>query len=145
MKDVVVKIKGLQVSAEAGEDEMEFVTEARLYKRNDAVYLMYEETELSGVPGCRTRLRFRDDEIQLKRFGEGTGIGNEIRFRKGERYAGLYDTPFGAVEMEVLTNDLKSTLSAEGDGQIDIDYDISLKGLLEGRNRLNITLVGGKS
>lgn len=145
MKDVVVKIKGLQISAEAGEDEMEFVTEARLFERNDAVYLMYEETELSGVPGCKTLLRFRDDEIQLKRLGKGAGIGNEICFRKGKRYTGLYETPFGAIEMEVLTNDLKNTLSAKGEGQIDIDYDISLKGLLEGRNRLNITFVGGES
>ena len=89
MKEVMVRIKSMQVSREAGSDEMEFVTEAKLYKRNGALYLLYEESEFSGMPGCRTRLRLRDDEVQMKRFGEGAGIGNELRFKKGSRYTGL--------------------------------------------------------
>ena len=141
MKEVMVRIKSMQVSREAGSDEMEFVTEAKLYKRNGALYLLYEESEFSGMPGCRTRLRLRDDEVQMKRFGEGAGIGNELRFKKGSRYTGLYETPFGPIEMEVLTNDVASTISEEGPGQVDIDYEVSLKGLLEGRNRMNITLM----
>ena len=56
-------------------------------------------------------------------------------------YNGIYETPFGPVEIEILTNELESTLSEEGGGQIDIDYSISLKGLSEGRNKLNITLM----
>ena len=141
MKEVMVRLKSMQVSREAGSDEMEFVTEAKLYKRNGALYLLYEESEFSGMPGCRTRLRLRDDEVQMKRFGEGAGIGNELRFKKGSRYTGLYETPFGPIEMEVLTNDVASTISEEGTGQVDIDYEVSLKGLLEGRNRMNITLM----
>lgn len=141
MKEVMVRIKSMQVSREAGSDETEFVTEAKLYKRNGALYLLYEESEFSGMPGCRTRLRLRDDEVQMKRFGEGAGIGNELRFKKGSRYTGLYETPFGPIEMEVLTNDVASTISEEGTGQVDIDYEVSLKGLLEGRNRMNITLM----
>ena len=141
MKEVMVRIKSMQVSREAGSDEMEFVTEAKLYKRNGALYLLYEESEFSGMPGCRTRLRLRDDEVQMKRFGEGAGIGHELRFKKGSRYTGLYETPFGPIEMEVLTNDVASTISEEGTGQVDIDYEVSLKGLLEGRNRMNITLM----
>ena len=77
----------------------------------------------------------------MKRFGKGAGVGSEIKFEKGKRYKGLYDTPFGPIEMEVLTNKLENTLSEQGDGHIDIDYSISLKGLLEGRNKLNITLM----
>ena len=140
MKEVMIKIKGKQISRENGEDEMEFVTEGKLYRRNGTLYLIYDETELSGIPGCQTRLRLRDGEIQMKRFGEGAGSGTEILFEKGKRYTGFYDTPFGAIEIEVLTNKVDSNLSEEG-GNIDIDYDISLKGLAEGRNVLNITLM----
>ncbi|MCQ2546917.1 MAG: DUF1934 domain-containing protein [Clostridia bacterium] len=141
MKEVMVKIRSMQTSAEAGDDEMEFVTEAKLYKKNGALYLLYEESEFSGMPGCKTRLRLRDGEVQMKRFGEGAGIGNELRFEKGKRYSGIYDTPFGPIEIELLTNDVESSISEEGTGQVDIDYEVSLKGLLEGRNRLNITLM----
>ena len=141
MKEVMVKIRSMQTSADAGDDEMEFVTEAKLYKKNGALYLLYEESEFSGMPGCKTRLRLRDGEVQMKRFGEGAGIGNELRFKKGKKYSGIYDTPFGPIEIELLTNDVASSISEEGTGQVDIDYEVSLKGLLEGRNRLNITLM----
>ncbi len=141
MKNVLVKIKSRQINNETGEDEMEFVTEAKLYKRNDAYYLLYEESEFSGMPGCKTRLRLRGQELQMKRVGEGAGVGNEILFSKGQRFTGLYDTPFGPIELEVLTNDLANDITDDGKGTIDVDYDISLKGLAEGRNTLNITLM----
>ena len=141
MKEIMIKIKGHQINQETGEDSMELITEAKLYRRGEALYLLYEESELSGVPGCKTRLKLKPDAVQLKRFGEGAGIGNEIYFERGKRFTGLYSTPFGPIEMEVLTNKLENTLSEEGEGQRDIDYSISLKGLLEGRNRLNITLM----
>ena len=140
MKEVMVKITTNQVNEQGEEDVMEFVTEAKLYKRGEAVYLIYEETELSGIPGCRTRLKCKPDEVQMKRYGEGAGIGNEIRFERGRRYSGLYDTPFGAIELEVLTNRLENNLT-EGGGNLDIDYRISLKGLMEGHNQLSITLM----
>ena len=62
MKEVMVKITTNQVNEQGEEDIMEFVTEAKLYKRGEAVYLIYEETELSGIPGCRTRLKCKPDE-----------------------------------------------------------------------------------
>ena len=141
MKEVMVRIRSTQVSQEVGEDTMEFVTEAKLYKKNGALYLLYEESEFSGMPGCKTRLRLRDGEVQMKRFGEGAGIGNELKFEKGKRYSGIYDTPFGPIGIELLTNDVASTVSEDGKGQVDIDYEVSLKGLLEGRNKMNITLM----
>ena len=141
MKEVMIRIQGKQVTRESGEDEMEFMTEGKLYRRGNTTYILYEESELSGVPGCKTRLRLRDGEIQMKRFGEGAGIGNEILFEQGKRYTGYYDTPFGPIPLEVLTNHVAGDISEDGNGNIDIDYDISLKGLMESRNILKITLM----
>ena len=141
MKDIMLKITGRQYDGDKPLDKMEFVTEGKMYERNGATYLVYDETELSGVPGCRTRLRLRDGEIQMKRFGEGAGVGTEILFEQGKRYTGYYDTPFGPIPLEVLTNYVRSSITEEGGGGIDIDYEISLKGLMEGRNTLNITLM----
>ncbi|MEE0772865.1 MAG: DUF1934 domain-containing protein [Anaerovoracaceae bacterium] len=141
MKEIMVRIKGHQVSKDAGEDTMEFITEAKLYEKGEAMYLIYDESELSGIPGCKTRLKFKGDQVQMKRIGNDGTMGHEIKFEKGKRHTSFYETPFGAIEMEVLTNKLENTLSADGGGQVDIDYSISLKGLMEGRNKLNITLM----
>ena len=114
------------------------MTEGKLYQRGDNIYLTYDESEFSGMEGCRTRLTLSDNIVRMTRHGSAVGIDTEIRFEKGKRYNGFYDTPYGTVEMEVLTNELKNTVSAEKGGEVEIDYSISLKGLTEGRSRLNI-------
>lgn len=141
MKNIMMKIIGTQISADLEEDQMEFITEGQMYQKGDSLYLLYDESEISGMPGCKTRLKLKDGTIKMKRVGENIGIDTEIEFEQGKRYTGYYDTPFGAIEMEVLTNRIENSLTPEGKGMIDIDYHISLKGLVEGRNKLNIQLM----
>lgn len=141
MKDIMLKIVGIQMSYELEEIQLEFVTEGKIYKDDGTLCLVYDESEFSGMPGCKTKLEFTGDQIKMSRHGVGIGLETEIEFTKGKRYTGYYDTPFGAVEMEVLTNDIKNNLSLEGKGSVNIDYHISLKGLTEGRNKLNIEVM----
>ena len=140
-KDIMLKIIGKQITADMEEEALEFVTEGKLYKEGDTLCLLYDESEFSGMLGCQTTLRLNDNMIKMKRIGAGIGMDTVIEFRKGERYCGYYDTPFGAIEMEVLTNELKNNLKTDGTGSVDIDYHISLKGLSEGRNKLNIQIM----
>jgi uncharacterized beta-barrel protein YwiB (DUF1934 family) len=78
----------------------------------------------------------------MKRHGETVPIDTEIQFEKGKRFNGFYDTPYGAVEMEVLTDDVVNNINrAKGIGSLNIDYHISLRGLSEGRSRLNIEIL----
>ena len=53
MKDITLKITGKQYSADQEEDQMEFITEGKLYEKNGALYLIYEESEFSGMPGLK--------------------------------------------------------------------------------------------
>lgn len=142
MKDIMLRIIGKQISTDAAhEDQIEFITEGKIFEKNQATYLVYEESEVSGMPGCKTSLKLKGDTIKMKRFGDSVGLDTVIEFQKGCRYEGFYDTPFGAIEMEVLTNDLVNNLTPDGKGSIDIDYHVSLKGLSEGRSRLNIQII----
>ncbi len=141
MKEIMMKIIGTQVTDDLEEDQMEFVTEGKLYEKGEAIYLVYDETEISGLPGCRTRLKLKDGSIKMKRVGENVGIDTEIEFEKGKRYTGYYGTPYGAIKMEVLTNHIENNLLSDGTGTLNIDYHISLKGLTEARNKLNIQLM----
>lgn len=144
MKDIMLKIVGSQVIGDEIDDEeqLELVTEGKYYSEDGYVFLTYEEGGFTGMEGCTTSLMIKDDEILMKRCGEAVPMDTEIRFEKGKRFNGLYGTPFGAVEMEVLTNDVINTISkVEPIGSVDIDYHISLKGLSEGRSKLNIQII----
>jgi len=138
MKDITLKITGKQYSADEEEDQMEFVTEGKLYDRNGARYLVYEESEFSGMPGCKTSLKMTPDCIRMRRIGQGTAFGMEFVFEKGKRFHSAYRTPYGVFDMEVLTNHVINNLTPEGTGNIFIDYHVSLSGMTEGRNCLSI-------
>ena len=139
MKNITLKIKGSYVYDEAHEeDQIELITEGKMYVKGDVIYLTYDESQLSGMDGCKTRLKLDGDSVSMTRKGSAVGIDTELRFEKGKRFSGYYDTPYGPIEMEVLTNELLSTVSAEGSREITIDYNISLKGIAENRNLLAI-------
>lgn len=137
MKDIMLKIVGKQVFEDEEADQIEFVTEGKLYERGNSLYLIYDESEFSGMPGCKTSLKVAGDTLRMSRVGGESGGNTAIEFEKGKRYTSYYDTPYGAVEMEVLTNFVRNNLKSDG-GTVHIDYNVSLKGLAEGRSKLDI-------
>jgi len=142
MKDITIKIVGRRYAEGELEDEMEFISDAKMYERAGARYLLYEESEFSGFPGCKTRLKLTDDSIKMKRYGEeAAGYGTELVFEKGKRFTSIYETPFGAFDMEVLTTDISTSLTPEGYGNIVLGYDVSFEGVGEGRNEIKIEIM----
>ena len=146
MKDIMLKITGKTVKQiqdkESHEDVIEFVTEGKLYRRGETTYVSYMESELSGLEGCKTSLTISDGKVKMKRSGEPLGIPTVIEFEKGKRFKGLYDTPFGSVGMEVLTNSITIFPDKEeGKNHLSIDYSVSLRGVTESRNKLDIEIM----
>lgn len=144
MKDVTLRITGKQIFGEMEQDQeeqVEFITEGKLYTRGNTMVLTYEESELSGMPGCTTQMSVTGDMVRMTRKGDGLAEGTEILFQKGKRYSGTFDTPYGPVKMEVLTTHVDNKLTEDQTGHLAIDYDISLAGLSEGRNRLELEII----
>ncbi|MGI6751850.1 MAG: DUF1934 domain-containing protein [Anaerovoracaceae bacterium] len=143
MKDIMLKIIGKQILNDSGEEErMEFVTEGRYDVRDGSVYLSYDESDFSGMEGCVTSLVITGDRVEMIRTGEGYIGETEMEFEKGKRFKSHYETPFGSVEMEVLTNEVINNLhESEPKGSLAIDYHVSLRGLSEGRSLLNIEIM----
>jgi uncharacterized beta-barrel protein YwiB (DUF1934 family) len=124
---------------------MEFITEGRFFKKGSSLYLVYDESEVSGIEGCTTSLKITDNKVKMKRYGNDIGMEAAIEFEKGKRYNGYYDTPFGSIEMEILTNDVDNKLYDTGEGYVDIDYHVSLKGVSEIRSKLNIEIINSNT
>ena len=82
----------------------------------------------------------------MKRIGKPSddvydeGFESEMVFQEGKRFQSMYATPYGAINMEVLTKNLKNDLSPEGFGKVSLDYVISFQGAGEGRNELDIEI-----
>ena len=145
MKDIMLKILGNQLlpdgSGDTHPEGMEFITEGRFYNKGPSMYLIYDESEFSGMEGCTTSLKVTGDKVKMRRFGDDIGFDTTIEFEKGKRFGGWYDTPFGSIEMEVLTDDVRNGIGPAGEGSLEVDYHVSLKGVTESRSRLSIQII----
>ena len=69
MKDITLKITGKQCYDNHEEEQMEFVTDGKLYVRGGAIYIVYDESDVSGLSGCKTTLKVSGDSLKMRRIG----------------------------------------------------------------------------
>lgn len=146
MRDIMLKITGKTVTQNNGKEEhenvVEFLTEGKFYGRGgDSALISYPESELSGLEGWTTYLAITGGKVKMKRSNGGSPE-TVMEFEKGKRFEGQYETPFGPVGMEILTNSISPLdLEPGGRGRMSIDYSVSLHGLMESRNTLDIEIL----
>lgn len=137
MKEVMVKIEGMQRGPDGEEDKIEFVTEGKQYLRNGHMYLVYDESEISGMEGSRTTVKVDVDEIKMKRFGS---TSSDMVFKLKSRHTTKYATPYGDFKMEIYTKKIDSNIDKDQKGTIYIEYIMSIQGLVESNNTLSISI-----
>ena len=147
MKDIMMKITGkhMNKSDELEDDGIEFITEGKAYRKGNSTYVTYRESAVSGMEGAATTLKITEDgNVRMKRFGNESSLDTVMEFSPGTRYTGMYETPYGSFEMELLTNRIINHIEpANLTGSLHIDYEIALKGLAESRSTLSIQLFDG--
>ena len=93
MKEVMVKITTTirSTTTRVKRISMEFVTEAKLYKRGEAVYLIYEESGAFGDPRMPDEAQAaRPDEVQMKTVrGRRRHWERDTISKRARRYSGL--------------------------------------------------------
>ena len=142
MKDITLRITGKTISSteeQAQDDVLQFTTSAKLMRRGKITCLSYDETEISGMEGCKTLITVSEKKVKMKREGMALGAATIMEFVSGKRFEGLYETPYGPVGMEILTNSI-SGMDLE-DGKLSIDYSVSLHGLMSSRQLLDIEIL----
>ena len=86
-ENVIISIKGKQLYAESGPDEMELVTAGSLRRDGQGGYsISYQETELTGLEGTTTRLYVNGGRVTLLREGS---INSQMVFEMGKRHMSM--------------------------------------------------------
>jgi uncharacterized beta-barrel protein YwiB (DUF1934 family) len=135
--NVLVTVVGIQWDAEGDENRIELVTTARHWQKNGVQYIIYHETEISGMENTTTALKVYPQRVALVRMG---GIEQKQEFEVGVKSHGTYITPYGVMKMGILTNKLNISFNeAHGKvGTIDIHYDLEIDGKWQSANSLLI-------
>ena len=133
----IISIKGSQVNAESGPEEMELVTPGRLVRDAQGRYtISYEESELTGLEGTTTVLQIEGGRVTLLREGS---VNSQMVFEEGCRHLSMYETPYGALSVGINTRRMKNTVGEDG-GDLEIDYAVEIDNLLAGQNLFRMSV-----
>lgn len=135
-KEVLVTVIGTQTSEEGEEATITLITRGSYFQKKSSYYIVYRESEASGMQGATTSIKAESDRVTLNRMGT-----SEFRqvFERGMHNQGKYVTPYGAMDIRVLPWKVQVDLT-EGGGSIDLEYEIEASAQKLGYNRLNITV-----
>lgn len=133
-KNAVISVKSEQVGIE--DNPIEVVTPGRFYHEDDKYYAVYEETEISGMEGTTTTFTIDKDKFSLIRMGT---TATTMNFIKNNKNLTLYNTPYGMLEIEIDTKDLKIDVNDKG-GDILINYNMCVSGQKVQQTTLKINI-----
>ena len=133
-RKAVISILSNQVPK--NDDSIEVLTPGSFNKEKNFYYAIYDETEISGMKGTTTRLEIYPERISLIR--EGT-TNAKMEFEKNKRYLSLYNTPYGVLELHILTKELNVRMGDDG-GEVFIDYNMSIGGQKPQKTELKISI-----
>lgn len=136
MNNVIVTIIGTQRDAKGEEDRIELITTGHYYKKNDVQYIVYKDSEVSGLEGVTTMLKVYDQYMVLVRMGS---VQYTQKFCLGEKSQSTYVTPDVTLEMGILTQNINLELSNLA-GKIDIRYELEINGQWQSTNTLSISV-----
>ncbi|AIF50013.1 DUF1934 domain-containing protein [Pelosinus sp. UFO1] len=138
MKNVVVTIIGTQKDEQKEESRIELITLGRCYSKNGVNYILYKDSEISGLEGVTTMLKVYDKQVTLVRTGS---VEHKQDFRLGEKSRSAYVTPYGTMQMSIVTNSLEITSdSITGIKDLDISYELEMNGQWQSANTLSISI-----
>lgn len=125
-------------SEQAGIDEnpIEVVTPGSFYKEDEKFIAVYEETEISGMEGTVTTFSIEKESFSLIRMGTTT---TKMDFAINDKSMTLYNTPYGVLEIEIDTKELKIDVNETG-GDIFINYNMSVSGQKPQHTMLKINI-----
>jgi uncharacterized beta-barrel protein YwiB (DUF1934 family) len=135
-KDVLLSIAAAQYMEGFEPEFVNLMTQAKLYERNGKYYIVYEESELTGMEGTRTTVKMDNGTVILMRTG---AFRSELLFAKDQRHVGLYETGVGTMVITTHTSSLENTIGEDG-GKLVIEYTLEIDNSLLGHNHLHMVV-----
>ncbi|MCR1899481.1 DUF1934 domain-containing protein [Irregularibacter muris] len=135
-KKVWLSIKGKQQTQDQEAEIIELLTEGELYNKDKSQYILYKESEVSGMEGTTTTVKIEGDQVTIIRLGT---TNSHLVFKKGKKKYNRYETPYGDLLMSISTKNVDVEYNEEKDPiAIHLDYNMEIDGAHGSRNTLDI-------
>lgn len=115
-------ISVLSKQSDGEEDKIEVVTPGRFYEKDGKYYVIYEETEISGMEGTTTKIKIEEDQFVLTRKGT---TNTRMTFQNNLNDVIMYHTPHGMLQLAISVKKVEIDVDETG-GTIYAEYDMSV-------------------
>ena len=121
-KEVLIGIKGLQMSPEQGSDEVELFVGGEYYFRNNKHYFLYDEVVEGTTETTRNVVKVAPDYMEVTKKGVTNA---HMVFEKNKKNVTYYYTPFGSILIGIEAGKVKISEQDE-EIQVDVDYALDM-------------------
>lgn len=102
-KEILLSISGLHM-LEGEDGNVEMVTAGDYYHRNGKHYILYDEV-VEGISGhISNRIKISGDSVEVTKKGL---TNTQLIFEKGKKHMTRYQTPYGILDLGVLTREVQ--------------------------------------
>lgn len=131
---VKIQIITEQFSEENGKDRIEEFFYGTMIEKAGKTYVLYDE--IQAHEEINTRIKIDDDYVSIGRSG---GIKTLLRFIEDADTESLYSCIQGDFYLKIFTRKVEVDVGEE-EINIDLDYDLRIIGLFDGKNKVNIKI-----
>ena len=123
---------------------IQFMTVGNLsYKNPNEILLEYQESQQDEETGeimkADISLSLREGRITMERKGD---FSSTMVFKKGQRYEGIYRTPYGNMDMAVFTREAACRFG-RSEGNMHLKYQLDIQGNYTSTNELHLEYKAG--
>ena len=124
MKPVKIRIISSVKDENGRQQPSEQICFGRKAEKNGTNYVFYEESEVTGLEGTKTTIKWNDERIIILRSGT---LDHRQEFCQGLVDKSLYQTPYLKIPLETATKYLYTGFR-KGVWNLEIEYSLSHSG-----------------
>ncbi len=134
---VLVSIHSSARREDGSEEPISLMTSGTLEVDDVKAIVTYQETLDESMPPQTVMVTAEDDSVLMQRLGD---YATQLSFRRGQRYEGLYQTPFGEMDVAVFCSRLSYDLTEDG-GDIHLMYQMDMNGTFAAMHQMHMQIL----
>lgn len=135
-KDVLVSLKGLQLSPDEQSEAIEVIAPGDYYLRNNKHYVLFEEIMEGTKETSKNIIKFSNECFEFTRKGP---LSVHMIFEKGKKNLTYYYTPFGSLQVGINASSI-DIVEKDDEIQIDVKYALDVNSEFIGDCRIAVRI-----
>ena len=123
-KDVMISMTSQAYRDDETDAPIKLVTKGKLYIEENGWSIEYQENIDESAPAQDIIFSVNGNRASMERAGT---YATNMVFEKDKRYEGIFNTPYGVMDIALFCTKMKAELNSDG-GHIHVKYQLDMNG-----------------